>query len=236
MLLWRCFITWGTVSFAVNIGAWAWPRDMTTWSGDFRWFICSCLVRYMFSAYSHLCFSVLILFVSLLQRYIDLVQGRHSRALVALIEKSNRVRLVVAHLGFWTCFCKFSCRNRACHWSRLEILGSLIKAKCKDLKMARTLLMMSLGFAPRYDYFLGFIMFLAKVNLQTFLIFSLDLKQVSPNSIFTWPGSSTRGSSFKGNLTKIYVSEFNGNTPCPWNQFRSSDRACTKKAKCAKVT
>ena len=64
--------------------------------------------------------------------------------------------------------------------------------------------MMSLGFAPRYDYFLGFIMFLAKVTLQTFLIFSLDLKQVSPNSIITWPRSSTRGSSFKGILTKIY--------------------------------
>ena len=53
-----------------------------------------------FTGYSPLCFFELIPFVSLLWRYVDLVQGRHSRALVALVEKSNGVRLVVAHLGF----------------------------------------------------------------------------------------------------------------------------------------
>ena len=75
-----------------SVGLAAGHDDLESFTGVF--------VLVWFVTYSPLYFFELILFVSLLWRYIDLVQGRHSRALVALVEKSNGVRLVVAHLGF----------------------------------------------------------------------------------------------------------------------------------------
>ena len=75
--------TWGTVNLAVNIGAWACPRDMTTWKR----------LNSMFKQNNVLAK----FFVGNISDE-HLIKRWNTRALVAFIEKSNWVCLVVAHL------------------------------------------------------------------------------------------------------------------------------------------
>ena len=75
--------TWGTVNLAVNIGAWACPRDMTTWKRLNAMFKQNnVLARYFSGKISNG----------------HLIERWNTRALVAFVEKSNWVCLVVAHL------------------------------------------------------------------------------------------------------------------------------------------
>ena len=75
--------TWGTVNLAVNIGAWACPRDMTTWKRLNSMFKQNnVLARYFIGNISDE----------------HLIKRWNTRALVAFVEKSNWVCLVVAHL------------------------------------------------------------------------------------------------------------------------------------------